>query len=96
MTDAFIAQLAKKITEDVTRQVNTQWGIVISELAKTRETSNRLAEQLDAFKATLNSQSAATTEQLSEVHSTVQLMRENNRKASEILRKASKELGLSE
>ncbi len=96
VTDAFIEQLTKKISEDLARQLTAQWGIVINELANTRESSRSVTEKLAQFEIKFTDETADLRKAYLETVIALQNMRETNRKASEILKKASKDLGLSE
>jgi hypothetical protein len=89
-------QLAQAIANQVFNRMEEQWHTISFELATTRKVNEALTKEVEQMKTQLETLVAASHDRLEEAGAVLSVMRENNRKASEILKAAAKELGLGE
>jgi len=96
MTDAVAEALAQKVTEKVMEQLRHQWGAVITELAKTHESNQRLTGKITQLEILFHKEEQNTQKLVQHAVTELKLNRETRLKAAETLRYAMKDLGLTE
>jgi uncharacterized lipoprotein YmbA len=96
VNDAVAEALSQKIVEQVMTNFAEKWNLVLEELASTRKSNEQLHHTVEQLQAIYSDQTTILGNKLEKATLEMQKTRENNLKASEILKVATKELGLSE
>lgn len=96
VTESMADVLATRTSEKVKETFNAAWGAVISEFVNTQKSNATVTGKLEILEQTLNEQNKNILEALNLLIGEIKTTREQQHKASEILKVATKELGLSE
>jgi len=94
LTDAVVEAISKQVTKKLKDRIDSQWGIVLSELQHTREVSKQLMDRLSLLENQMNSQNEAVANVHQKTLSALRHNKENREKASQLLTEAIKDLGL--
>jgi hypothetical protein len=96
VNDAVAEALTQKIAEQLMTNFAEKWNLVLEELSSTRKSNEQLHRTVEQLQAIYNDQTTSLGNKLEKATLEMQKTRENNLKASEILKLATKELGMSE
>ena len=96
VNDSIAENLAKKVTEQVTDNFRPVLATIINELASTRKSNQQLTSTVQNMQSEIAELNRKLEEKVTQATVELQKTRLNNQKAAEILKVATKELGLSE
>jgi nicotinamide mononucleotide (NMN) deamidase PncC len=96
LTDAVVEAVAAKVAEQVKMRMDVQWGAAVSEMANTREATEKLTGQLMALERKVEEQANRVNQVVQRAENTILLVQENQVKARAALTYALKDLGLTE
>jgi len=96
MTESLAEALATRTTEKVREVFNASWNTVLNEFVSTRKSNEALTNKLNVLTEKLGEQNQNLVEALAKLNATLNSIREQQRQASQILKKATEEMGLSE